>query len=69
MLWVVERIIWVSIISYREICFNTLMLWSTSMIMEKIMLADQGFIIFISCVTSACYVVHLTLTHPHMWSW
>jgi hypothetical protein len=41
-----ERIIWVSIISYGEIRFDTRMLWITSSFPERIMLANQGTTVF-----------------------
>jgi hypothetical protein len=39
---VLERIIWVSIISYGEIRFDIRVLWITSTFPERIMLANQG---------------------------
>jgi hypothetical protein len=39
---VLERIIWVSIISYREIRFDIRVLWITSTFPERNMLANQG---------------------------
>jgi hypothetical protein len=39
---VLERTIWVSIISYREIRFDIRVLWITSTFPERIMLANQG---------------------------
>jgi hypothetical protein len=39
---VLERIIWVSIISYGEIRFDIKVLWITSTFPERIMLANQG---------------------------
>jgi hypothetical protein len=43
---VLERIIWVSIISYGEIRFHKRVLWITSTFPERIMLANQGTTVF-----------------------
>jgi hypothetical protein len=42
---VLERIVWVSIISYWEIRFAIRVLWITRTFPERIMLANQGTIV------------------------
>jgi hypothetical protein len=43
---VLERIIWFSIISYGEICFDIQVLWITSTFPERIKLANLGTIVY-----------------------
>lgn len=33
------------VFSYREVCFDIRILWITSMLPERIMLSDQGFMV------------------------
>jgi hypothetical protein len=44
---ILERITWVSIISYGEIRFDIRVLWITSRFPERIMLANQGTTVLI----------------------
>jgi hypothetical protein len=46
---VLERIIWVSIISYGEIRFDIRVLWITSTFPEQIMLVNQGTTVSCLC--------------------
>lgn len=58
---VVEQIIWVSIISYGEIHFDIQVLWITSMFLEWIILAIQGFTVE---VISEPFI---TMGNDHLW--
>jgi hypothetical protein len=53
-LWVLERIIWVSIIYYGEIRFDIRVLWITSTFPERIMLANQSTTVLVLSGTHLC---------------
>jgi hypothetical protein len=74
--WVLERIIWVSIISYGEIHFDIRVLWITSTFPEWIMLANHGTTVQglqelkrnISCLTATrLYMSQYQINSEHSW--